>query len=166
MSCLFAIGFQPSQSFDLGLRPILNALAFSPVDQSSHDYVQELAAKGKELSPQTQWFIAVDSQGLPDFEIAYDLPAALKGRLGVILNAVEQTMTTTTCEILFYDLGTSEMNRYDGLGMRDMKQTLFDWYEKGSPVGSVYHKFTRKGVGSLLCTLSGAVLRHGSQIAR
>lgn len=144
MSCLFAIGFQPSQSFELGLRPILNAQAFLPVDESAHDYVKELAARAKELSPQTQWFIAVDPQGLPDFEIACGLPTALQGRLGAILKAVEQSKTTTTCEILFYDLGTNEMKRYDGLRMRDMQQLLFAWYEKGSPVCSVYHKFTRE----------------------
>jgi len=143
MSCLLAIGFQPNDNAELGLRRVLNAQAFQPVGQTDHEYVKELAAKAKDFNPKSQWFIAVDRQGGPDFEIAYDLPNALNVRVGAIIGAFEQSLTTTTLEFFFYDLGTNDTRKCDEATTSELKQTLFKLYEKGAPVGSVYHKFTK-----------------------
>lgn len=145
MSCLLAIGFRPNE-IEFGLRPILNAHAFLPVEQLLHEYAGELAGKAKGLNPETQWFMAVDQQGAPDFDIAYDLPTALHGRLGAVIKAFEQTTTTTTLELFFYDLGTNDMKRCDEVTTGEMRQTLSKLYEKGAPVGSVCHRFKRKVV--------------------
>ena len=145
MSCLLAIGFQPNK-FEFGLRPILNAQAFLPMEQLPHEYARELAGKAQGLNPETQWFMAVDQQGAPDFDIAYDLPTALHGRLGAVIKAFEQTTTMTVLELFFYDLGTNEMKSCDEVTTDEMRQTLSKLYEKGAPVGSVYHKFNRKPV--------------------
>lgn len=143
MSCLLAIGLQPNDNGELGLRRVLDAQAFQPVDQTAHEYAKELAAKAKEFNPNSQWFIAVDQQGGPDFEIAYDLPNALNRRLGAIIGAFEQSPTTTTLEFFFYDLGTNDTRKCDEATTSELKHTLFKLYEKGAPVGSVYHKFNK-----------------------
>ena len=143
MSCLIAIGFQPNENVEIGLRRVLNAQAFLPVDQAAHEYAKELAAKSKEFNPKSQWFIAVDQQGEPDFEIAYDLPSAMDRRLGAIIEAFEQSPTTTTLELCFYDMGTNETRTCDEATTSELRRTLLDLYEKGAPVGSVYHKFTK-----------------------
>lgn len=145
MSCLLAIGFQPNE-IEFGLRPVLNAQAFLPLEQLSHEYARELTGKAKRLNPETQWFMAVDQQGAPDFEIAYDLSTALNARLGAIIKAFEQTSTTATLELFFYDLGTNEMRKCEEITASEMRQTLFKLYEKGAPVGSVYHRFNKKAV--------------------
>jgi hypothetical protein len=143
MSCLLVIGFQPNANGELGLRRVLNAQAFQPVDQTVHEYAKELAAKAKNLNPKSQWFIAVDQQGQPDFEIAYDLPNALNGRLGGIIGAFEQSPATTTLELFFYDLGTNETRSCGEAAASELRRTLSKLYEKGAPVGSVYHKFSK-----------------------
>jgi hypothetical protein len=143
MSCLFAIGLQPPDAASPAIDFVCRAQRFLPVEEVTDHYAGQLAIVARDFSSNTKWFLAIDVDGLPDLDIAYDIPAALGDRLGVVITAFQSDDNVSAIDLLIYDLGSNRERIYDKLTMREMKQTLLKWYELGAPDCTVYHKFIR-----------------------
>jgi hypothetical protein len=142
MSCLFAIGLHQTGRL-AAVQSRLKELGFLPSNDVTHDYAQRVTSVGEGLSPNTIWFLATDVDESPDFSIAYDLPGALAGRLGTVLQEVLEQPGAFEIEILIYDLGTNNVQKYDRLPLEQIERMLRDWYSIGAPTCTVYHKFVR-----------------------
>lgn len=141
MTCLLALSLLDSRHTEF--MDFLRITGFVPLAELSCLYVREMIGLCNELDDEAVWYVAVDDEGNPDMNIAYDLPTQLAGRLGTVIKEVRQQHNTSKVGILIYDLGTNKTEKHEKLELSQIERILSEWYAMGAPVCTVYHEFLR-----------------------